>query len=168
MKKILLLGGVAVAMLAADPSLARSVCYDLRDAAKPRESLDTIVRLDVKFHSRLTRRDEPLQLRTYSAYGLFVIEFEGQGGDPEVLATPIIATATVAKGTGTRAGLTSPALQSAGQVMDLECFSDEASPTPEIYDCRFFSLDEEGEALEPLDVVLNRVDPRDEPLCSGF
>jgi hypothetical protein len=115
MRKNTLVAGLALALLGATSGQAfadqrddndrerrhsESVCYDFFDV--------NIIRLDVKFHSLLTTREEkqkfdhPIQ-KAYSAHEKAVAPFAG-------VTAAVTGTVDVAQGVGARMGLTFPTL----------------------------------------------------------
>jgi hypothetical protein len=160
------IGGVAVAVLGATcgEALAKSVCYQTgRD-------VDGFLRLDVRRHGVLTssreRRtfDSPVQT-TYSVQGTSISQNAAPPAPPVV--APISGTVTVARGTGSIADFTVPELFVSSSVAFTNCWSDDASATPETWQCRILILFP-TEAFGPESATLTRVDPLDEPLCSAF
>jgi hypothetical protein len=149
--------GQALAERSAETSHSESVCYDFFDV--------NIIRLDVKFHSLLTTREEkqkfdhPIQ-KAYSAHGKAVAPFAG-------VTAAVTGTVDVAQGVGARMGLTFPTLFLFNEFDALDCTSDEASATPAEWTCQFLFL-EEVETFGPDPVTLNRLDPLEDERCSIF
>jgi hypothetical protein len=162
MLKQVVLSSVVVGMLgtASSQALAKSVCYLA-------ENFDSFIRLDIKPHSLLTSKREhrrfesPIQI-TYSAHGNIIFD--------SLAVEPISGTITVAKDVGARSGFSLPLLfpnTSDRQFVSIDCYSEEASPAPEVWQCRGLTLDENaGVRIIPDTFV--RVNPLEQERCSFF
>jgi hypothetical protein len=163
--------GVMVAMLTAPigPVLAKSVCYGVKDI----DQGTPLLRIDVSYHSKLTTSKEarkwgelnPVQ-KTYSAHGLSILWDQYS----DYYMGTLDGSVTVAQRVGARMGLTyagnSGDPYSTDRIVQYACVSDEASATPETWDCNTFELTAPNSSWTP--VELERVDPLAIGLCSVF
>ena len=166
MRKGLFLGGLTFVLLSAGAAMAQSVCYQLGD---PDDK--TIVRWDVERQARLStpveeRRFGNPVMTTHRLHGIFYSGFV-----PDLPVIPLHGSLTSAKGVGTSVAVHAPAYFAAGQFMSFECASEQASPTPFQMTCRFLIIDLPTNAIldpDPDEIVLTRLNPLQEPLCSSF
>jgi hypothetical protein len=163
MGKRALSAAVVVAMLSAasGQALAASVCYEA-------VGFDAFLRLDVRFHSVLTTARErlefghPIQI-AHSAHGKIVFS--------ELVLETIHGTVTVAQGVGARSGFTLPLLfpqDQDPQFVSIDCYSEEASATPEAWECKAFVLTSSTGAVTIVPDTFVRVDPLERERCSFF
>lgn len=165
MRRSLLLGSVALALLAGGPALAKSVCYEVVDPNDPETSLLTFVRWYIDYNGKLSSSSEAVAMRTYDLTGNFVTDFAG----PDPLSLTTQGTITVGKGVGARAGIHSAAMIAANQWMALDCETEEDTSMPESWFCRILVYDiPTGTFLPPEDFDLVRRDPHEYPTCGRF
>jgi len=163
-----LMAGVAATFFGTiqDHALAASVCYSADYAP-------AFIRLDVQPHSRLTTARErakngnPIQA-TYSAQGMIVFQ-EVEPASEE----PIRGTIVVARDTGARSAFDARLLFPTNgdqQLYSLDCYTEEASPTPASWQCRALVLNASADGVTSLSVpaTFTRVDPLDNEVCSLF
>jgi len=167
-RSALIVGVAAMSFgLAPEQAVAASVCY----AA---ESVPVFFRLDVERHSRLTtfrerrRYGNPVQT-AYSAHGMIAF----QEVEP-VSEEPMHGTITVAHRKGARSTFDVRLLfptDGDQQLYTFDCFTEEASATPELWRCRALVLNIAEGGVQSISVPLTsfaRVDPLEHELCSLF
>ena len=160
-----LLGSAILAVEVPAVEFLRSACYQW--SAFPNERL----RLDVKFHSRLTGLREkkefghPLQ-SAYSVHGKHV----GPCGFDTMVATT--GTVVSTRDAGQHMGLDSHASRGDGVLfgndfcrsITFDCTTDEDSPTPQTWSCQSRNEFDIYHGIS----TLTRVNPSADPLCSVF
>jgi hypothetical protein len=163
MEKRALSAAVVVAMLgaASGQALAASVCYEA-------EGFEAFIRLDVRLHSGLTtgrerrKLDHPIQ-EAYAAHGKIVFD--------DFVLEPINGTVILAQGVGARSAFTLPLLfplDDDPQFVSIDCYSEEASATPEAWECKAFVLTSSTGAVTLVPDTFVRVEPLENERCSFF